>query len=67
MYVIFVCPFVLLVCEIGPLLIETKIINSGWYNVTSVSLVDVFTLGIIYSTNAGGAKQMPETNNLNQT
>ena len=24
-------------------------------------------VGIIYSTNAGGAKQMPETNNLNQT
>ena len=51
----------------GPLLIETKIINNGWYNVTNVSLVDLFTLGIIYSTNAGGAKQMPETNNLNQT
>lgn len=30
---------------------------------TNVSLVDLFTLGIIYRTNAGGAKQMPETNN----
>ena len=34
---------------------------------TNVSLVDLFTLSIIYSTNAGGAKQMPETNNFNQT
>ena len=34
---------------------------------TNVSLVDLFTLGIIYSTNAGGDKQMPQTNNLNQT
>ena len=34
---------------------------------TNVFLVDLFTLGIIYSTNSGGAKQMPETNNLNQT
>ena len=34
---------------------------------TNVSLVDLFTLGIIYSTNAGGAKQMPETNNLSKT
>ena len=61
--IFFALLFYLYTCEIGPLLIETN----GWYNVTDVSLVDLFTLGIIYSTNAGGAKQMPETNNLNQT
>ena len=27
----------------------------------------LFTLGSIYSTNASGAEQMPETNNSNQT
>ena len=30
-------------------------------------IIPLFTLGSIYSTNASGAKQMPETNNSNWT
>ena len=32
-----------------------------------IIIIPVFAIGSIYSTNAGGAEQMPETNNSNQT
>ena len=34
---------------------------------TIILIILLFTLDSIYSTNAGGAEQTPETNNLNQT
>ena len=32
-----------------------------------VIIIPLFTLGSVYRTNASGAVQMPEANNLNQT
>ena len=34
---------------------------------TIILIILLFTLDSIYSTNASGAEQMPEANNLNQT
>ena len=33
----------------------------------SIYIIQLFTLSSIYSTNASGAEQMPETNDSNQT
>ena len=48
-------------------LIKGRTIHKKGQVIIIVTIIPLFTLDSIYSTNASGAGQMPETNNLNQT
>ena len=43
------------------------VFSASEFLVLIIIIIPLFTLGSVYSTNASGAEQMPETNNSNQT